>query len=426
MKKSLLLFGLAILLTFCAKQGSNTITKKEDYNKFLNFVPLETTSKYFKLWNDKIKNDSTQLTSFGIVAGEYNRYFKQTGDIKYLKKAEAALEKAVEIANIGKAGYRRALARNYISQHRFKEALVLAEEALSLGGGRNETNSLFFDVHMELGNYIKAENYLEKIKNMTDFGYLIRVAKWNDHKGDLDTTIRFMKKALAKAEQTNNKELLLWSYTNLADYYGHAGKLKESYTHYLKSLEIDPANAYAKKGIAWIIFSHEKNPEEALRILDVVTKNYKAPDFYLLKSEIAEYMNDGLETVINIDKYYVLVANPDYGDMYNNYNANIYLNKTKQYKKAIDLCKHEVSNRATPETYGLLAYSYFKNKENKRARAIIDMHVQGKTFEPGILLKAAQIYKATGSLDKAKELKKELSEAAYELGPLNEKIIADL
>ena len=64
-----------------------------------------------------------QLLSFGIVGGEYNRYFQETGDIEYLKKAEKSLKKALEIAAIGKAGYFSALARNYISQHRFKEAL---------------------------------------------------------------------------------------------------------------------------------------------------------------------------------------------------------------------------------------------------------------------------------------------------------------
>ncbi len=35
-----------------------------------------------------------QLTSFGIVGGEYNRYFQQTGDIEYLKKAEQSLKKS--------------------------------------------------------------------------------------------------------------------------------------------------------------------------------------------------------------------------------------------------------------------------------------------------------------------------------------------
>jgi len=66
--------------------------------------------------------------------------------------AEKALNKAVEIAAIGKSGYYRALARNYISQHWFKEALELAKSSRAMGSGLQESRKLLFDVHMELGN----------------------------------------------------------------------------------------------------------------------------------------------------------------------------------------------------------------------------------------------------------------------------------
>ncbi|MDO1498920.1 hypothetical protein Q2T40_00615 [Winogradskyella maritima] len=72
--------------------------------------PRSNTSKYFELWDSKIKKDSSQLMSFGIVGSEYSRFFQNTGKIAYLKKAEQVLEKAVEIAAVGKAGYYRALA----------------------------------------------------------------------------------------------------------------------------------------------------------------------------------------------------------------------------------------------------------------------------------------------------------------------------
>ncbi|ALM07421.1 hypothetical protein SB49_06095 [Sediminicola sp. YIK13] len=415
--KYLFLFVPLLFLFSCQNSEQAQVTNQKDYDKFLVSSPSRTTSNYYELWNSKIKPDSMQLTSFGIVAGEYNRYFQNTGDITYLKKAEQALEKAVEIAAIGKAGYQRALARNYISQHRFREALELAEAARLWGSGIEDTQSLLFDIHMELGNYPKAGKYLDSIKNMSQFGYLIRAAKWNDYKGDLDTTIRFMEMAKQKAEDSKNTSLLLWSYTNIADYYGHAGKIKDSYEHYLKSLQLDPQNAYAKKGIAWIVFSYENNPKEALRILDSVTKDYRAPDYYLLKSEIAAYENDKLKSLENLDKYYMAVQNPAYGDMYNVYNASLYLENTGQYEKAFMIAEKEVQNRPTPHSYDLLAYSYLKIGEKDKALDVVEKHIDGKTFEPNILYHTAEIYKANGKTSKVNELKKELSGAAYELGP---------
>ena len=417
---------MLLFLVSCQQKETEFKTDSQDYNQFLAAQPVKATSKYFQLWDNKIKSDSLQLLSLGNVAGEYNRFFSGTGNIRYLKDAEQSLKKAVEIAAIGKAGYQRALARNYISQHRFREALDLAEKARKFGSGVKETQSLLFDLHMELGNYDLANQYLDSIQNMSDFGYLIRVAKWNDHKGDLDTAINFMEKAMAKAESSKNKGLQLWSYTNLADFYGHAGRIEESYNLYLRALNIDPQNAYAKKGIAWIVYSHERNGKEALRILDSIMQKNQSPEYYLLKAEIADFMENDMQRVQALDDYYKIVGNnPQYGDMYNAYNVDFLLEMDVE-QKAYKLAQEEVNNRPTPESYGWLAYSLLHLGENKKALELIEKHVMGATFEPAILHQAAEIYKANGKMEKVRELKQELMEAAYELGPIKEAQIASL
>ena len=425
MKFSSLTIIFLVVLS-CNSKENSLITKAEDYNAYLPSKAPKTTSKYFELWNAKIKPDSIQITSFGIVAGQYEAYFKATGDISYLKKSEQALEKAVAIAATGRAGYRRALARNYIAQHRFKEALVQAKEARAIGSGLRDTQNLLFDVHMELGNYTLAQNYLDSITDITNFDFLIRAAKWNDYKGDLATTINYMEQAKDKAEKTYTKALILWSYTNLADYYGHAGRLSDSYKYYLKSLALDAENAYAKKGIAWIVFSHEKNPKEALRILDSVTKNYHAPDYYLLKAEIAAYMDNTEMKLLNIDEYIKSVKNTSYGEMYNGYTINLHLEETKQWDKALELAKREVNNRPTPESYHFLASSYLKLGQKKKALAIVTEHIEGKSYEPALLFTCAEIYKANGLTKKANALKTELLGAVYELGPSSKEKIESL
>ena len=427
MKPYLLTLLIAVLgLLSCNRAAPVTVSKPQDYNAYLSNEPISSGSRYFELWNSKIKDDSLQLTSFGHVASEYQRFFQGTGEVEFLRKAEQALRKAVEIAAIGKADYNRALARNYISQHRFREALAHARQARKYGSGLKETRYLFFDVLMELGQYGEAEKYLDSVKNFSDFGYLIRIAKWNDHKGNLDTTIDFMEKATRKAEESGNRNLMIWSYTNLGDYYGHAGRIMDSYSHYLKSLALDPANAYAKKGIAWIVFSHEKNPAEAMRILDSVTGHYKAPDYYLLKSEIADYMGDDRQRLYNLDQYFKMVKNPAYGDMYNAHNVGFYLDHTVQYDRALELAEKEVANRPTPAAYDLLAYTHFKRGNGDEALFIVEEYILGKTFEPAILLHAAEILKASGEQEKARELKSELLGALYELGPSGEAKIRNL
>ncbi|MBG49600.1 MAG: hypothetical protein CML05_15040 [Pseudozobellia sp.] len=419
----LLLMGI---ISSCSNTDRRTITDSNDYDRFLTSTTANKVSRAFELWSSKAKEDSTQLMSFGIIGGEYSRFFQNTGDIKYLKKAEAVLTKAVDNAATGKSGYFRSLARNYMAQHRFMEALVMADSARATKKGTRQSRILLFDVHMELGNYQTAEKYLDSIQDVEDFAQLVRLAKWNDYKGDLSRTIKFMEEAMDKAEDSKNKSLQLWSYTQLADYYGHAKKIEKSYELYLKALAIDPANANAKKGIAWIVFSHENRPREAMRILDSVTKKYKSPDFFLLKAEIADYMGDDLQSLSNLDMYFKLVSNPDYGNMYNTLNVAIYLHETGEYEKALRLAKKEVQNRPTPEAYSLLAYSYLKKGDFKQALDIIEREIEGKTFDPEILFYAAEIYKATGQYQKVGKIKRQLKNAIFELGPLYEQSIANL
>tara|TARA_R110002020_G_scaffold117986_1_gene269664 strand:+ start:57987 stop:59318 length:1332 start_codon:yes stop_codon:yes gene_type:complete len=411
---------IVLAITVSCGDGRPSITDPQDYNMFLVSHPLETGSEYFKRWNSKIGPDSLELGSFGVVASEYTRYFKQTGDIQYLIKAEKALSKASQIAQIGKAGYQRALARNYLAQHRFSEALQLTCAARKIGGGVEKTHALFFDVHMELGNFRTARDYLDSIGNSNGFDYLVRMAKWKVHNGDLRAALKHMEKATGKAEATRNTGLILWSYTLLADYYGRFGQIERSYKHYLKALQLDPRNAHAKKGIAWIVFSFEKNPKEAMRIMDSVTKTYQAPDYYLLKAEIAAFEKDEITSLYNLDEYYMAVQNPYYGDMYNVYNVDLYVERTEQYERAFKLAKREVAKRPTPRSYGLLAYTYLKMGKKTQALQVVEQYVHKRSFEPVVLYHTAEIFKANGDSVKVKQLKKDLLRSRFQLGPLLE------
>jgi len=311
-----------------------------------------------------------------------------------------------------------ALARNYITQHRFKEAKLLAEQVNKIGAKKDEVEKVLFDLAMELGDYKEAKQYLDGFANEKDYNYLIRVAKWNDYTGNLNMTIVHMEKALEIAIASKNEELMLWSYTNLADYYGHAGRIKDSYDFYLKSLEIDPNNAYAKKGIAWIEYSYEKNPEQALDIIKIISKNHTSPDYELLKSEIAEYMGDVEKKEQFVKNYLTKVENPMYGVMYNTYSAMVMAEDLQNYDSALKIAEQEVENRPTPASYDLLAYVLLLKGETQKSLEIANKYIVGKTYEPDASFHLAKLYKATGNTDKSNALKMELEESAYELGPV--------
>lgn len=420
--KTYLYFLFFLTLFFSCEEKAKTITNSENYDGYLiaENKKLENATEEYKFWSAKQEKTPHPVSYFSQLANAQNQLFDATGNIENLKKSEDYLLELNTKNNFEKCGELRALARNYISQHRFKESLELLKKAETIGDELESTQKMMFDVHMELGNFDTAKSYLEKVVDLNSFDYLIRTAKWNDHIGNLDAAIKYMEMAMIKAESSNLKNLKIWSYTNIADFYGHDGQINKSYKYYLKALELDPNNAYAKKGIAWIIYSHERNPEEALRILTAITKEYSAPDYLLLKAEISEYLKDENSKNNYIAAYKKAIKNTQYGEMYNAYNAKLFAEDTTLIDSAITISKKEIENRATPQSYDLLAWAYYNKGDYKKALDIVNNHIINKTFEPEVLYHVAEIYKANNMNDELQPLKKELLGATYELGPVTE------
>ncbi|RTY94702.1 hypothetical protein EKL32_09480 [Flavobacterium sp. GSN2] len=418
-----------ILLIFGCETKSEQITNADDYTKYLGLKDNKSVTfaqNEIDFWQKKFDAAPNQISYLSQIAANYSTLFEYTGDIKNLYKTEELLIQSNEAYDYSRVSTVRSLARNYISQHRFKEALVLANKALAIGEGKKETQKLLFDVQMELGNYPEAVKNLNAIRDMNSFDYLIRLAKWNDHKGDLETAITFMEKARDIAEKEDNKVLKIWSYSNLGDFYGHAGRIQDSYDSFLKTVALDPNYSYALKGIAWIVFSKERNTEEANRIIDAIATTHNTPDFYLLKSQIAQFEGNKSEEIKNRNAYFSMMEKNNYGAMYNKYNALIYAEDKNTAQKAVEIAKIEVAHRPTADSYDLLAWAYLNVGDNKKALEIAQLHVVGKSFEPKIQYHLAMIYKSNNLALKTKPIKDELLSSLYELGPNFEKKVNQL
>ena len=428
MKTIAILVLTTLLMVGCNSKSGKVIAQK-DYNKYLenkDHKTKEFTQSEIAFWQKKYDAAPNQISYLSLLASNYSKLFEITGDVKNLYKAEELLVKSNETYKYSGVGTIRSLARNYISQHRFKEALVLANKALAIGEGMQDTQKLLFDINMELGNYATAESNLKSLKDKNDFDYFIRISKWNDHLGDLKTAISFIEKAKEIAIKNDNKALKIWAFSNLGDLYGHDGNIQKSYEYYLKTLEIEPQYSYALKGIAWIAFSHEKDTKEANRIIDIISKNHNTPDFYLLKAQIAEYENNLTSKKENLTAYFKMLNTINYGAMYNKYNTLIYADDKNTAAMALEIAKTEINHRPTPDSYDLMAWSYYNLGDAKKALEIEQRYVVGKSFEPKLNYHLAMIYKANKMDAKIAPIKEELLKSTFELGPNFEKKVNSL
>jgi tetratricopeptide (TPR) repeat protein len=423
MKKFALFFALAFLVLACGNR--KRIVDPADYTVYLQNITdkkLKAIDSEISFWRNRLSKVEDDIISRSRLAGLLETRFSYSGRVTELHKADSIYKLVNQIQSLNSSGTFRALAGNSIQQHKFLQAQMYIDSALALGDDKYLSMLMEFDIAMESGNRFKAEKVLKSLGNKNDFDYLIRRAKYKDHiEGNLDEAIKLMEKALKKVE--NNERLSLWTRSNLGDMYGHANRLEESYQCYLDVLAKDPEYYHALKGIAWIAFSHDRNPREAKRIISILQQHHPVPDYDLLLAGIAAYENNDPLKQYHLKRFLDTVQNGIYGDLYNKYIFNLRVDELNNPAEALSVAKKEVQHRPTPEIFSWLAWAYFKNGNMGQALEITKACVEKKSFEPEVIYRMGIMYKALGEKRKAKQYLMEARSSAYELGPLAEKEI---
>ena len=368
-------------------------------------------------WKDRLAADTGNFLNMKELAAHHNQLFKLTGDVKELNIADSLLRLSTKKINNKEASILYALSQNSITQHRFDEAYHFNLAAEKTNSDAYINNLLHFDASMELGKYYEASEKIADLKDKKSFDYLIRKAKLEDHHGKIEKAIELMEQASAFIKD-KRKSAYLWSLSNLADMYGHAGRIKDAYYTYIKVLEMDSSNLYCLKGIAWIAYSHDKNTAEAKRILNFILSQTNMPDINLVLAEIAGWEGDNKNKQEYIKEFLHEVSKPGYGYMYNKYLIHLYTSDLKAYDKALSIALDEIKRRPTPETYNWLAYVYFNKGETGKAFETVRDHVYKRTFEPDAMMNIGLIYAETGKKDEAKKILAECLESSFELGPV--------
>lgn len=416
-----LIICICVSITSFAKKSIVPTTILELYqpDKRINSI-----QKDINFWGSKM-TESPDQNSYAIkLAGTYSQLFRLTSQIEDLKEAEALLQLTLEKPIINRGNVLRALAHNYIAQHRFCEALDLVLEAAEIGENKFANDKMLFDIYMELGDEEQAGIQLTKITNFNNFDYLIRRSKWEDAKGNLTEAIAYLEIAKRKAIASNNSTLIAWIYSNLGDYYGHNGEIEKSYNHFKETLKIDPANWYALKGIAWIAYANDKNIPLAERLIQMIQTKNSSPDLHLRLAQLAEYTSDRVAKDAAITAFQKSITEEAYGDMYNKHECLIAAEYTGKFKEAYTLANKEIMNRPTVESYDLLAWSLFLDGKIEASQRIAKTYILGQTSEPLILLHLAHIFYQEPAI--SSPILEELEGAYFELGPLKTQEIKNL
>ena len=415
-----ILLSTLIILAAIFLNPQIDIAHSADYEHYLDGEHLKKRKKELKaqmeFWEQKLEAAPGNFVFQKKLAGLCAAGFKLSGDASQLHRSDSLLQQ-INRRLPGKVSVLQSLAGNAITRHAFREAENYIREAYRIGDNKFSSSLMLADVALERGNLLEAQVLLKDIASNAHFDYLIREMKLHDQSDELDEAVRCMEKAAALAKASGSHALVNWSLSNLADMYGHQGKVKKSYQTYLEALRYDAADLHSLKGIAWIAFSNDKNPEEARRILAFLKSVHPVPDYDLFLAEIAAFERDSAAEEKYTKQFIAEASRPQYGNMYKSYLCRL-KSERGEAGEALKIAREEIEERPHPLSYELLAWAAFREGNQAEALEILEQHVIGQTGEPRALYQAGIILKESGREAAAKVQLNAALEASFELGPV--------
>ena len=420
-----IIWSLSSLNTTETTEVKTPIVQKTDYSPIVSQLEDGSYTEKIKFqkirqinfWENQIRDKGEGYLFLEKLARLHQQLFEVTGDIHELNISNDYYHRAaLQSKGNYKASMLLAQSANYIQLHAFAKAKEKSEAAILLADDPFEPSMMLFDALMELGEYRAAEQIMETYSGSSSFDYLVRYGKFLDHQGDLEGAIAMTE--LARDQVSGlQKEKLHWVSTHLADMYGHRGDIRQSYEAYLNVLKEEPLNLHALRGIAWVAYAHDNNPEAAQEILQTIQSNTALPDSYLLLSELAAVEGDATRSEEWMSSFTETIKTSNLESLYHTYLTEVELDKKEDPIRALRMAQDEYDRRSTPETAILLANAYAQIGAKEKALEIVTSSLVTSSHEPGIQYQRGSLLYTLGQKRKGKKMLKEALEASYELGP---------
>lgn len=404
---AIIIFSI-FLMSACAKSNANVdkpnVNTESVSKTTLTSPQIEAAQKLI----EKAPKDPKGYTQLAIA---YIKQARETGDFSLNSKAEAAIEKALQIDSMDVTA-RKLKASLHLTFHRFSEALEAGKKLNSEFPNDEFIYGVLTDANVELGNYkeaIEAGQKMVDLKpNMSSYA---RVAHLRSLHGDHNGAVEMYKLATRTADPMD-KEAQSWCLVQLGDELWKNGKYAESEKVFDEALQ-NFSNyhlALAGKGRAR---ASQNDFETAVKFLTEANNRVPNVETAILLGDI--YIKQGNNE--KSKQQYDLVEIIEQKIGVNNDQkrlALVWADHDLRLDEALTITRRESELRKDIFTMDALAWCLYKKGQLTDAKATITEAMNLKSNDARILYHAGMIEKDLGNGKEAKRL----LEQALKLNPM--------
>ncbi|HEY3065473.1 MAG TPA: tetratricopeptide repeat protein [Methylomirabilota bacterium] len=333
------------------------------------------------------------------------RKARESGDVVYLARAEAALQQSLALTPRN-AGALRHLAYVFYLRHDFTAAAAYATRAVTLDPDDGDAYGVLGDAYLETGRYHDAETaYRSMMARGADLYALARLAGLKSIHGDARAAIADLQRALdvARVAPSYPAESVAWTAWQLGAEYFAIGDLDAAHASYLAALETQPNYYRALAGLAQVLTAQARYDDaialykRALGVVPLPEYAVALGDVYarLGRTEDARKQYDLVEYIGRLNALNRVI--------YNRELAYFYADHDRDLARALELARLEITARQDVYGYDVLAWALYKNGRIEEAMAAMTEALKHGTRDARLFFHAGLIHGAAGNADAARD-----------------------
>ena len=373
------------------------------------------TDNVIRFFQWKVSQDRDDFFNYDRLGVAYIQKARETGDVTYYNLAAKALEKSLDLesTNPEAAPATKHLATVYYAEHRFGEALALAQKAIDLNPRDITPYALIGDARSEMGEYEKAWADYRHLQNPDDAQFADSGVQYLEQSresaeslltGDTTAAIDHMRRAIdISVESCMAEETIAWSKFTLGEEYFQSGDLTNAKAAYTDALKTYPDYHRALAGLAKVSSAagHLGDAidlyKKAINVIPLPAYAAALGDVYAKAGNAVEAKKqyDLVEYIARINSFNQIVYNRELSAFYADHDIHL--------EQALELARKEFEVRHNIYTWDALAWALYKNSQPEQAAVAMKEALHLETKDPLLVFHAGMIYERLGDSTKAKD-----------------------
>ena len=416
-KRKTILQGLSIvlILSFSNISGSPSISSDRlptpeniDGSTLANIPSVDVAIQSFQA---RIKQNPQDAVTYTLLAGQYIRQARETGDVTGYQRAESVLKESLTLL----PEYTPAstsLASVYYARHEFMKALELAQKDYEKNSKNTQALVIIGDAQLSLGNYQEAETAYQQLyeKGATP-PVLARLAALEELKGNPRQGLEFIRRAAGEALQSGGtRESVAWYVLRVADLYFNTGQYKQAGGYYEAALRIFGNYHLALAGLGKVSAA-QGDYEKAIAYYQQAVNIIPQPDHLAALGDLYTLTNQPEQAQVQYKtvEYIGKLAGIN-KQVYNRQLANFYSDHDLHVREALRLALVELESRKDVYGYDAAAWAQYKNGNFKGAQALMDQALTLGTHDALLYYHAGMIALKLGEEAQARKFLEQVME----------------